>query len=184
MGKLCEIILFVSLLFPISRLYKIEALLSNARCYEDIAEILPIVKEQRPIYEFIPTILPINKKDNPRYTSGFGIRKDPINGKMIAHTGIDITTDYAAFIYASAAGTVIFASRRGGYGKAVIIEHKYGFKTLYGHMSEYNCVKGQMVRKGQIIGFLGNTGRSTGKHIHFEIIKNNEKINPIKFVRP
>lgn len=182
MVKLYEICLFVVLLFPGNRLHKIEALLREAKNYEDMKEILPIIKKQRPIYEFIPTISPINGRDKPRYTSKFGFRKDPINGELRMHSGIDIETDYAAYIYATATGKVIFVSTKGGYGKTVIIEHKYGFKTLYGHMSGYNCRKGQMVTKGQIIGFLGNTGRTTGKHIHFEIIKNNVKINPIKFL--
>lgn len=182
MVKLYEVCLFLVFLFPGDRLYKIETLLREAKNYEDMKEILPIIKKQRPIYEFIPTISPINRRDKPRYTSKFGLRKDPINGEPRMHSGIDIETDYAAYIYAAATGKVVFVSTKGGYGKTVIIEHKYGFKTLYGHMSEYNCRKGQMVTKGQIIGFLGNTGRTTGKHIHFEIIKNNVKINPINFL--
>ena len=93
MAKLYEICLFVVLLFPGDRLHKIEALLREAKNYEDMKEILPIIKKQRPIYEFIPTISPINGRDKPRYTSKFGFRKDPINGELGMDSGIDIETD-------------------------------------------------------------------------------------------
>ena len=125
----------------------------------------------------IPLHCPI--KDKRRVSSRYGYRKDPFTGKYKFHAGIDYACDLATTVHAAASGEVKFVGFRGGYGKCIEIKHKYGFSTIYGHLSEYYIKKGMYVRMGQIIGFVGTTGRSTGYHLHYEVRKNNRVIEPL-----
>lgn len=159
----------------------LEVIISNADNFKDLSKVVPMIVERRYIADFIPTLSPLRMTE-VRITSEYGYRTDPFTGERKFHAGIDLTTSYAAFVYASAHGKVIFAGEKGGYGKCVIIQHRYGFKTIYGHLSEIRCQAGQEVDKGSIIGYLGNTGRSTANHLHFEIIKNNQHNNPIEYL--
>lgn len=111
-------------------------------------------------------------------SSSYGGRIDPIASGSEWHEGIDIAVDYGANVYASGAGTVEVAGVNGGYGQYVRIDHGNGYKTAYGHMSGIAASAGQRVSKGQIIGFAGSTGYSTGPHVHFEVIAEGQAIDP------
>jgi murein DD-endopeptidase MepM/ murein hydrolase activator NlpD len=114
-----------------------------------------------------------------RLTSRFGYRRDPFTGKRAFHTGIDIAHRYGTEVHAARDGRVIFVGTRYGYGRTVILEHAFRYRTLYGHLSSVNVKSGQRVKKGQIIGFIGISGRSTGPHLHFEIWLNGRLVNPL-----
>jgi len=108
-------------------------------------------------------------------------RFHPILKRYMAHLGIDYAAPYGRKIWASGDGKVIYKARKGGYGKCVIIRHPNGYKSLYAHLSRYGKIRvGQYVKQGQIIGYVGSTGRSTGPHLHFGIYKNNKAINPAR----
>lgn len=118
---------------------------------------------------------------NYRISSPFGYRKHPISGKRSFHTGVDIAVELATPVFAAADGTVTFASLKGGYGRCIIIKHKYGYTTLYAHLIAYYTRKGNHVRQGEPIGFAGSTGNSTGNHLHYEVRKNGKPIIPIYY---
>lgn len=117
-----------------------------------------------------------------RITSRFGWRKDPFTGKRAFHSGLDFRASYKQPVFATATGKVVYAGWGKGYGKMVKIKHKYGYTTLYAHLYHIKVRSGQWVRVGQIIGYAGSTGRSTGVHLHYEIRKYGKLINPIKFL--
>lgn len=117
-----------------------------------------------------------------RTTSGFGTRFDPFNGRLARHTGIDFVGAHGTNIVASADGVVKDTGWQNGYGKAVDVVHGYGFSTKYGHLSAITVKPGQHVKKGQVIGKQGSTGRSTGSHLHYEVRYNNVPLNPKNFL--
>jgi murein DD-endopeptidase MepM/ murein hydrolase activator NlpD len=114
-------------------------------------------------------------------TSGFGMRMHPILGRRIMHTGIDISAATGTPIRAADSGTVIWAGARGGYGLCVIIDHGGGMSTVYGHCSRLAVGVGQEVRKGQVIGYIGSTGLSTGPHLHFEVRRSGSPVDPLSY---
>ena len=117
-------------------------------------------------------------------TSSFGMRNDPFKGNRAFHAGIDIGARNGAPIVATADGYVSDVGWNGGYGRCVKIQHgRNGYTTVYGHMKEYLVGTGQTVRRGEVIGFAGNSGRSTGRHLHYEVQLRGNKINPYKFLR-
>jgi murein DD-endopeptidase MepM/ murein hydrolase activator NlpD len=118
-------------------------------------------------------------------TSGFGQREDPVtgNGEGEFHTGVDISAPNGTPIRATADGIVITADKESGYGDEVIIDHGHGIETCYGHMSGFNVVAGQNVIRGQVIGFVGHSGRTTGNHLHYEVRIRNTPVNPHKYLR-
>jgi murein DD-endopeptidase MepM/ murein hydrolase activator NlpD len=131
--------------------------------------------------------------ENNRYLSGrpiskgwlssyYGVRKDPFNGRATMHKGIDFAGEEDANIIATASGVVTWADKRYGYGELVEINHGDGLKTRYGHNKTIVVAVGDVVDKGQVIAKMGSTGRSTGPHVHYEILRNNTHINPLKFV--
>ncbi len=117
-----------------------------------------------------------------RYSSFFGKRRHPIFRRQQFHNGLDIAAKHGTPIGASCSGRVTASGWMGGYGKAVIIQHRDGYRTLYGHMSSINARKGQHVKKGQFIGRVGSTGLSTGPHLHFTLWHNDKLINPMKIL--
>ncbi|MCX7956619.1 MAG: M23 family metallopeptidase [Endomicrobia bacterium] len=129
--------------------------------------------------KFKDFMLPIS---NPKITSGFGLRLHPIFGILKYHEGIDLKQRYGAPVRAACDGKVIFAGWAEGYGKLVILKHHKGYTTYYGHLSKIRVKVGQWVNKGQIIGNVGNTGWTTGPHLHFEIRKNGIPVNPKKLI--
>jgi murein DD-endopeptidase MepM/ murein hydrolase activator NlpD len=116
-------------------------------------------------------------------SSSYGMRIHPVTGKLARHNGVDIPAPYGTPIYATADGVIGRAQRLGGYGNYVEIEHGNEIQTRYGHMSSYIVRPGQSVRKGDIIGYVGSTGRSTGNHLHYEVRIEGAPVNPMPFVR-
>lgn len=119
---------------------------------------------------------------NCRITSRFGLRRHPIFRERRFHEGLDLARWYGTPIRASCDGKVIFAGRQAGYGKLIILKHKNGFLTRYGHLSSCLIKKGQFVKAGQVIGKMGSTGYSTGPHLHFEVRKYGRAVNPLKYL--
>lgn len=127
--------------------------------------------------------IPIGLPHIGRVTSTFGVRGNPFSKKGGEfHPGLDLAGTIGDPIKATANGIVSYAGVKGGYGNCVMIKHAYGYETLYGHMSEINVRIGQKIKASEIIGKLGNTGRSTGPHVHYEVIYNKEKENPTKYL--
>ena len=122
--------------------------------------------------------------DGARLSSGFGMRKHPIRGYMKKHQGVDFAAPKGTPIYAAGDGIIEMKQRYKGYGKYIRIRHANGFKTAYAHMSKFNKIPGGRVKQGEIIGYVGSTGNSTGPHLHYEVLKNNIRINPQKLKLP
>ena len=129
----------------------------------------------------VPLGLPVHTAF--RFTSGFGYRNDPINGSGRMHEGQDLAGDYGSPIYAPADGTVTFAGWESGYGRLIKISHAFGIETRYGHLSQIRVDVGQKVSRGDRIGDMGNSGRSTGTHLHYEVRLNGTAVNPMTFIR-
>ena len=130
----------------------------------------------------IPSIQPIKNNDLTRIASGFGMRTDPFDKSRKMHKGMDFSAPRNTPVYAASNGIIVRAdSRSTGYGKHIRIDHGYSFVTLYAHLNSYNVKRGQTVKKGDIIGFVGNTGRSKGLHLHYEVIKDGRSVNPVNY---
>jgi murein DD-endopeptidase MepM/ murein hydrolase activator NlpD len=141
-----------------------------------------MVQTKEQMLAAIPAIQPISNKDLSHIASGFGYRIDPIYKAPKMHTGLDFAAAVGTPIYATANGTVSFTGfEEKGYGSHVIINHGYGYQTLYGHMVRIKAKPGETVKRGEVIGWVGNTGKSTGPHCHYEVIRNGEKIDPIHY---
>ncbi len=145
-------------------------------------EVIDLAKRKKEMLASIPAIQPISNKDLTRMASGFGYRIHPIYKTRKMHYGMDFTAPTGTPIYATGDATVerVKASRR-GYGNHIILKHNFGYKTLYAHMSAFNVSNGQQVKRGDVIGYVGSTGTSTAPHLHYEVFKDNKKINPINF---
>lgn len=134
--------------------------------------------------ESIPAIMPVANKDLRHLASGFGYRRDPFYHTPSFHPGMDFTAATGTEVYATANGKVSHAqSEPWGYGNHIIINHGNGYITLYGHLSRFGVRTGQQIIRGQLIGYVGNTGRSTGSHLHYEVRKFNNPLNPAFFYR-
>ena len=157
----------------------VERISSQQQSYEEVNQ---LVKDKERLLAHTPAIQPVSNKNLKRIASGFGYRIDPIYKTPRLHPGLDFTAPQGTPIYATANGKVEVAGNLGdGYGRHVIINHGYGYKTLYGHMVRINARAGQPVRRGEVIGWVGSTGKSTGPHCHYEVIKNGSPIDPIYF---
>ena len=149
---------------------------------KSLDEITNLVKESEELLSAIPAIQPIRNEDLTRMASGFGYRSDPFNKIRKFHGGMDFTAPRGTPIFATGNGIVERAdASKAGYGRHIVIDHGFGYKTLYAHLDTYNVKRRQNVKRGDTIGFVGNTGRSTGPHLHYEVFKNGERINPINF---
>ena len=147
-----------------------------------LEEIESLSKNKASLIEAIPTIQPIKNKDLTRVASGYGYRIDPFTKIRRFHYGMDFTAKRGTPIYATGNGIVKRADNRSsGYGKHIRIDHGFGYVSLYAHLSKYKVRRGQKVKRGDIIGYVGNSGRSVGPHLHYEIFKDNKKINPLNF---
>lgn len=127
--------------------------------------------------------IPVGRPVSGAITSRYGKRLDPVNGKSASHTGVDIRGKRGEKIFATASGTVTKAFKNGGYGNYVEIDHGNGYKTRFAHMQNFVVKKGERIEQGQLIGQVGNTGRSTGPHLHYEILLSNKTVNPSKFLK-
>ena len=151
----------------------------QSKSYDEVFE---LVKKKAELLASIPAIQPVTKRNITRLASGFGHRIHPIYKTYMMHAGIDFTAPIGTEIYATGNGVVAKTEYNGrGYGNNVVIQHGYGYSTLYGHMSRFAVRPGQRVKRGDVIGYVGNTGSSTGPHVHYEVIKNGKKIDPINF---
>lgn len=145
-------------------------------------EIGNLINNKEKLLLATPAIQPVSNKDLNRIASGFGYRIDPIYKTVKFHAGLDFTAPQGTPIYATADGVVKTAGfSDGGYGNHVVINHGYGYETLYGHMYRVKVRAGQKVNRGDLIGYVGNTGKSTGPHCHYEVHKNGQKLDPVYF---
>ena len=148
---------------------------------KSLDEIVVLAKEKEKMLASIPAILPVKLVDLTRMASGYKWRMHPILKIRKFHKGMDFTAPIGTPIYASGNGKVIRSSRSATYGRVVYIDHGYGYRTIYAHMSKIKAKRGQNVKRGDLIGYVGNTGRSVSAHLHYEVRKNGKALNPINF---
>jgi murein DD-endopeptidase MepM/ murein hydrolase activator NlpD len=154
-------------------------IIAQKKSYDEVDE---LVKNKEQLLSHTPAIQPVSNKDLSRIASGFGSRIDPVYKTVKFHYGLDFAAPQGTPIYATADGTVTTAGSTGnGYGNHVIINNGYGYETLFGHMVRVKARAGQTVKRGEVIGWVGSTGKSTGPHCHYEVHKNGAKIDPIYF---
>jgi murein DD-endopeptidase MepM/ murein hydrolase activator NlpD len=149
--------------------------------YQSYATIENLIKNQGDKLASIPAIQPVSNKELTRIASGFGFRIHPIYGIAKMHNGLDFTAPQGTPIYATGDGVVTTAGAGGGAGNHVIINHGYGYETVYMHMVRIKTTVGQKVKRGEVIGWVGNTGASTGPHCHYEVHINSEPVDPVYF---
>ena len=149
---------------------------------KSLAEIAVLAEDKEKFLEAIPAIQPVNNEDLTRMASGYGYRIDPFTKARKFHYGMDFTAPRGTPIYAAGDGVVKRADAgSSGYGRHIRIDHGYGYVSLYAHLYKYNVKKNQKVKRGDLIGFVGSSGRSEAPHLHYEIFKDGVRINPINF---
>ncbi len=149
---------------------------------KSLNEIQELAERKEELLAAIPSIQPVRSKDLKRMASGFGWRTDPFTKTRKKHYGMDFSAKQGTPIYATGDGKIIRADNRAaGYGNHIRIDHGFGYISLYAHLSKYNVRRGNKVKRGDIIGYVGNTGRSVAPHLHYEIFKDRKKINPLNF---
>lgn len=156
----------------------------NRMGYQDksYTEIGEMIKDKEKLLASTPAIQPVNNKDMNRIASGFGYRIDPVYKTVKFHAGLDFAAPQGTPIYATADGRVTISGNLGnGFGNHVVLNHGFGYETLYGHMARVKSRVGQTVKRGEVIGWVGSTGKSTGPHLHYEVHKNGKQIDPIYF---
>jgi len=150
--------------------------------YDSYNDIEKLIKNQEEKLSSIPAIQPMSNRNLDRIASGFGMRIDPIYGTPKMHKGLDFTAPQGTPLYATGNGVVKLAEFSDeGYGNHVMINHGYGYETLYGHMVRIKVRRGQRVKRGELIGWVGSTGKSTGPHVHYEVHVNGHEVNPVYF---
>lgn len=149
---------------------------------KSLDEIARLAEDKEKLLAAIPAIQPVRNEDLTRMASGYGTRIDPFTKVRKMHWGMDFTAPRGTPIYATGDGVVERADNgSAGYGNHIRIDHGYGYVSLYAHLYKYNVRKNQKVKRGDLIGFVGSTGRSEAPHLHYEVFKDNERINPINF---
>ncbi len=156
-------------------------ILSKAYTYNQLKIVIDNISIKSPNFKFIPSLFPLKPNSYHKISSAFGNRFHPIKKSFKFHEGLDIATQRGNTVHAPADGVVTGREKNGGYGNVLIIQHKFGFKSVFAHLDGFYVKKGEYVKYGQAIGAVGNSGLSTGPHLHYEIIKNGYKINPIDF---
>ena len=145
-------------------------------------EVVKLAENKEKLYAAIPAIQPISNKQLVALASGFGMRTHPIYKVKKMHTGIDFAAAIGTPIYATADGTVASVEVKfSGYGKLVEIDHGFGYHTRYAHMHEFNVRSGQRIKRGDLIGYVGNTGLSTAPHLHYEVLINGGQVDPVHY---
>ena len=165
-------------------MFKTLGTLYNRVMHQEVSykEIEGMIRNKEKLLASTPAIQPINNKDLNRLSSGFSYRIDPIYKTVKFHAGLDFSAPSGTPIYATAQGVVKTAGNLGnGYGNHVVINHGYQYTTLYGHMFRIKVRPGQTVKRGEVIGYVGNTGKSTGPHLHYEVMKGGKHLDPIYF---
>ncbi len=153
-------------------------LVAQSKSYDELAR---LIGEKEDMLQHIPAIQPIANDDLTRIASGFGYRIHPIYKTPKMHEGLDFTAPSGTPVYATGNGVVIKVQREQGYGNMVEIAHGYGYRTRYAHLQNFSCKVGQRVKRGGVIGVVGNTGISTAPHLHYEVLKDGVKVDPINF---
>ena len=148
----------------------------QSKSYDEVEK---LVTNKKDMHASIPAILPVALSNTKvRISSGYGYRIHPIYKTRKFHSGLDFSGPIGTPIYTTGDGTIEYAKNQSGYGKTILINHNFNHKTLYAHLDNYTVRKGQKVKRGDLIGYMGNTGVSTGPHLHYEVIKNNKITNP------
>jgi murein DD-endopeptidase MepM/ murein hydrolase activator NlpD len=149
---------------------------------KSLDEIVVLAKQKNKLLSSIPAIQPVKNEQMKRMASGYGYRSDPFTKARKMHQGMDFTAPTGTPIFATGDGVVRRADNTAsGYGNHIVIQHGYGYETLYGHLSKYKVKAGQKVKRGDVIGFIGSTGRSEAPHLHYEVHKDGKPVNPINF---
>ncbi len=146
-------------------------------------EVVDLAKVKEEILLAMPAIQPVSNKELKWLTSGYGWRIDPIYRNRRMHPGVDYSVSLGTPVYSTGDGTVErVETRYSGYGKQIVVNHGFGFKTRYAHLNGFNVRKGQKVKRGELIGFSGNSGKSTGPHLHYEVYVNGKHVNPMYYM--
>ena len=149
---------------------------------KSLDDILKMAKAKDKLLAAIPAIQPVRNENLKSMVSGFGYRTDPFTKARKMHEGMDFTAKTGTPIYATGDGVVERADNTAsGFGNHIVIRHGFGYETLYAHLSRYKCRTGQRIKRGDIIGYVGSTGRSEGPHLHYEVHKNGKVVNPLNF---
>ena len=152
----------------------------QTKSYDEVVE---LAKNKEEMLLAMPAIQPVSNKELKWLTSGFGWRVDPVYRNRRMHTGVDYSVSIGTPVYSTGDGKVVkVETKYSGYGKQIEIDHGFGFKTKYAHLNGFNVKKGQRVKRGELIGYSGNSGKSTGPHLHYEVMVNNVKTNPIYYM--
>ncbi|MFA4863676.1 MAG: M23 family metallopeptidase [Bacteroidales bacterium] len=145
-------------------------------------EVYEMARDKTRLIASIPAIQPVSNQDLRRLSSYFGYRTDPYYKVPKFHEGVDFSAPPGTEIYATGDGVVITSERsKGGYGNQIIIDHGFGYKTMYAHLQSFKVRAGERVKRGQVIGTIGSTGKSTSPHLHYEVWKSNQAVNPINY---
>jgi len=145
-------------------------------------ELVTLAREKEEMLTSIPAIMPLSNKDLTRTASGWGLRIHPIYKIVKFHSGMDFTAPIGTEVYATGDGVVESAtSSRRGYGNHIIINHGFGYKTVYAHLDRFNVRQGQKLKRGDVIGFVGNSGLSIAPHLHYEVELNGDKVDPVNY---
>ena len=143
---------------------------------------MALAEDKQKLLAAIPAIQPVRNEDLKRMASGYGLRADPFTKAAKMHYGMDFSADIGTPVFATGDGVVKRADNKAsGFGNHIRIDHGFGYETIYAHLSDYNVRLGQKVQRGDIIGFVGNTGRSRGPHLHYEVHLGEERLNPVNF---
>ncbi|CAD0002049.1 MULTISPECIES: M23 family metallopeptidase [Flavobacterium] len=149
---------------------------------KSLDDILKIASTKKNLLAAIPAIQPVRNENLKRMASGFGYRIDPFTKVRKMHNGMDFTANTGSPVYATGDGVIARADNSAsGFGNHVVIRHGFGYESLYAHLSKYNCRPGQHVKRGDVIGYVGSTGRSEGPHCHYEVHKDGKVVNPLNF---
>jgi murein DD-endopeptidase MepM/ murein hydrolase activator NlpD len=149
---------------------------------KSLDDILKMAKAKDKLLAAIPAIQPVRNENLKQMASGFGYRTDPFTKARKMHEGMDFTAKIGTPIYATGDGVVERADNTAsGFGNHIVINHGFGYETLYAHLSKYKCRAGQRIKRGDVIGYVGSTGRSEGPHLHYEVHKNGKVVNPLNF---
>lgn len=154
---------------------------SQEKSYQQLTK---LISQRSDLVNSIPAIMPVANKDLKRMASGFGYRLDPFYHTFTFHGGMDFTAETGTEVYATGDGRVVKRKTDAwGYGNHLIVNHGHGYTTVYAHLSRFAVANGTKVKRGQLIGYVGSTGRSTGPHLHYEVRRNNNPLNPAFFYR-
>ena len=150
----------------------------QSRSFDDLVD---LCKNRDQMLKCVPAIQPISNKDLRRTASGYGTRIDPIYGTLKFHAGMDFSAPTGTDIYATGDGIIKKVGWQTGYGNTIVVDHGYGYQTLYAHLHSFRVKVGQKIVRGQVIGGVGNTGKSTAPHLHYEVLLKGKHVNPVNY---